>query len=74
MNAAGNPAKACLAPTPAMDRGVAHVRQCGGCGVLIYVPLPPGSQELGECPACGRNEWWDQRLPVGPFGVSREER
>jgi hypothetical protein len=56
-----------IVPTPALSRGQAFVRQCGGCGTLVYVPWPPASQTLGACSACGRTDWWPMSLPVGPF-------
>jgi len=62
-----------LRPTPALSRGQAFVRQCGGCGALIYVPWPPTSQRLGACSACGRADWWPLSLPVGPFPAAGHE-
>jgi hypothetical protein len=56
-----------LRPTPALDAGRAFIRQCGGCGLLVYVPWPPARQVLGGCPACGGRQWWPQEPPVGPF-------
>lgn len=62
-----------IVPTPAMGRGQAFVRQCGGCGTLVYVPWPPASQTLGACSACGRTDWWPRKLPVGPFTAATHE-
>jgi hypothetical protein len=56
-----------LAPPPALNRGQSFVRQCGGCGTLIHVPLPPASQTLGACSVCERTDWWPQKRPIGPF-------
>jgi hypothetical protein len=62
-----------LVSTPALSRGQAFVRQCGGCGTLVYVPWPPASQTLGACSACGRTDWWPMSLPVGPFPATPRE-
>lgn len=52
-----------LAPTVAMKAGRQRVWQCAQCGlVAVQSDLAPGA--MGECPACGRGEWWEQTLPV----------
>lgn len=62
-----------VAATPAMGKGLAFASQCGGCGTLVYVPLPPATQGLGACPACSRTDWWPLALPVGPFISSTDD-
>ncbi len=63
-----------LTPTPNMREGFSCVDQCPECGTLV---CHDAGRDLGECPACERNEghWWEQSVPaegghiVGPFYV-----
>ena len=56
-----------IEPTIAMLKGKAWIEQCLNCGLLAAVPSGHSKLKLGLCPACGRESWSKQRLPVGPF-------
>jgi hypothetical protein len=56
-----------LKPTIAMKRGEVRLEQCAFCGLLAAVTSNADAKKLGVCPACGKDEWWAQTLPVGPF-------
>lgn len=59
-----------LRATIAWTEGTSDVAMHSWCGALVYWQrdYAPQLQDLGPCPACGRDDdWWGQTLPVGPF-------
>jgi hypothetical protein len=64
-----------VAPTLSDVRaGGTRLRQCSNCGLLVAAPdcgQYRSRDPLAACPRCGRDHWWDQTLPVGPFDHNR---
>ena len=57
-----------LEPTPAMRAGTARLEGCRNCGTIVYVTSGANrAAALGPCPVCGRSNWYQERVPVGPF-------
>lgn len=62
-----------LEPTTAMRRGEQLVFQCAHCG-LVAVQSNLAAGPLGACPACERDQWWEQKLPLAGLRKRQEAR
>lgn len=61
-----------IEPTAAMRAGHQVVHQHSWCGATVVWLAGVWRDDLGTCPACGRNDaWWPQKLPVA--GVHEHE-